>query len=130
MRFGLTNVTQKCTNSRILFPSVRYISTNNWRQAIHEKNDSVNALVYTADPVSPTPMDLPLNGLAIAIKDNICTSSMPTTCSSAMLRGSFIRSNIPYRRPTLSNRIYFTIRRDRGATTTGIRCRSRRKDEL
>ena len=27
--------------------------------------------------------------MAVAVKDNICTSDMPTTCSSLMLRGAF-----------------------------------------
>lgn len=48
-------------------------------------NDRINALVYVAKDVPQTSQDLPLHGVSVAIKDNICTSDMPTTCSSKML---------------------------------------------
>ncbi|KJA23504.1 hypothetical protein HYPSUDRAFT_137633 [Hypholoma sublateritium FD-334 SS-4] len=55
------------------------------REIISEKNPSVNAFVN----VSPRPASLrkgPLSGLTIAVKDNIATTTLPTTCSSDMLR--------------------------------------------
>ncbi|KAF9494899.1 amidase signature enzyme [Pleurotus eryngii] len=57
-----------------------------WRQAIIDKNDSINAIVHLAsEDGSGALTDGPLQKVAIAVKDNICTKSMPTTCSSAML---------------------------------------------
>lgn len=37
---------------------------------------------------SPNATDGPLGGLAVAVKDNISTADMPTTCASAMLSGA------------------------------------------
>ncbi|KAI0280068.1 amidase signature enzyme [Russula brevipes] len=57
-----------------------------WRHAVEKKNASVNALVYVVpDDTSPV-SEGPLDGMTIAVKDNICTKNMPTTCSSAMLQ--------------------------------------------
>jgi aspartyl-tRNA(Asn)/glutamyl-tRNA(Gln) amidotransferase subunit A len=72
--------------------SIRFFVTvatqASWRHAVEQKNASVNALVHVvpedeAGPVS----EGPLNGMTVAVKDNICTKNMPTTCSSAMLQG-------------------------------------------
>ncbi|KAI0251416.1 amidase signature domain-containing protein [Lactifluus subvellereus] len=57
-----------------------------WRSAVHNKNASVNALVYVAPEDAGNATDGLLNGMTVAVKDNICTKDMPTTCSSAMLR--------------------------------------------
>ncbi|PCH44569.1 amidase signature enzyme [Wolfiporia cocos MD-104 SS10] len=58
-----------------------------WRHSIETKNANVNAMIYTPREVSRTGgPELPLSGFTVAVKDNICTSAMPTTCSSAMLR--------------------------------------------
>lgn len=62
------------------------------RRVIAEKNSDVNAVVFTSQQgPSPSEVDAsgPLLGWPIAIKDNVCTNSMPTTCSSEMLKGSF-----------------------------------------
>lgn len=62
-----------------------------WRHAVEEKNASVNALVYVVPDDAPRPVSRgPLDGVTLAVKDNICTKNMPTTCSSAMLRGNEI----------------------------------------
>lgn len=54
--------------------------------SIHERDAAVNAFAYITDDV-PDVGEGPLSGMNIAVKDNICTKTMPTTCSSAMLRG-------------------------------------------
>lgn len=47
-------------------------------------NERVNAFVHLP------PTDMPSGTLqtTVAVKDNICTSDMPTTCSSGMLQGA------------------------------------------
>ncbi|KAF8555835.1 amidase signature enzyme [Imleria badia] len=45
----------------------------------------INALVHLSKTPPTTRHDGPLHGMTLAIKDNICTASLPTTCSSAML---------------------------------------------
>jgi aspartyl-tRNA(Asn)/glutamyl-tRNA(Gln) amidotransferase subunit A len=48
----------------------------------------VNALVYVVPDDAGGPVsEGPLNGMTVAVKDNICTKNMPTTCSSVMLKG-------------------------------------------
>ncbi|KDQ26503.1 hypothetical protein PLEOSDRAFT_1113095 [Pleurotus ostreatus PC15] len=48
----------------------------------------MNAIVHVAsEDASEALANGPLQKVAIAVKDNICTKSMPTTCSSAMLKG-------------------------------------------
>ncbi|KAJ7493212.1 amidase signature domain-containing protein [Mycena galericulata] len=59
---------------------------SSWRHTIREKDSSVNAFVYTSQPRVPGPEHLPLHGVAVAVKDMICTSDMPTTSSSFMLK--------------------------------------------
>ena len=60
-----------------------------WRTTVQNKNASVNALVYVAPDDAGTISEGPLQGMTVAVKDNICTKNMPTTCSSAMLRGEY-----------------------------------------
>ena len=84
------NVVKKWTNLRQFYCqySTQPLKCHR-RQVIEEKNPRVNAFVH----VSPTPTssskELSLSELTVAVKDNIATSSLPTTCSSAMLRGKF-----------------------------------------
>ena len=47
--------------------------------------DAVNALVYHVDTTTSPPNDGPLKDVRIAVKDNICTARIPTTCSSRIL---------------------------------------------
>lgn len=61
-----------------------------YHQAIQEKNKSLNIYLSVdansskkASKVSKTP----LKGLPIAVKDNVCTSWLPTTASSTVLEG-------------------------------------------
>lgn len=64
--------------------------TPQWRREIAEKNPSINAIVYAADRATgDAAARLPLHNLGVAIKDNISTSCMPTTCSSLMLKGTY-----------------------------------------
>ena len=63
------------------------------RRVIAEKNPTVNALVFTSEQPhlsfeSGVDASRPLFGWSVAIKDNICTNSMPTTCSSEILKGT------------------------------------------
>ncbi|KAL1692734.1 amidase signature domain-containing protein [Schizophyllum commune] len=70
--------------------STRYLSTASYsscRENIAGKNAATNAMVFVSEApaTQPTP-GTRLHGLPVAVKDNICTRDMPTTCSSAMLK--------------------------------------------
>jgi len=56
------------------------------RNHITVNDSSVNAFTHISQLPLPSTKG-PLSGLSVAIKDNIATSFLPTTCSSAMLKG-------------------------------------------
>ncbi|KAL0576231.1 Trimeric GatFAB AmidoTransferase(AdT) complex subunit [Marasmius crinis-equi] len=77
----------------------RCLSTSSFNplSTIYDKNASVNAFVHVRDGSTPvdgenasattaSPAAKPLQWTTVAVKDNICTADMPTTCSSAMLK--------------------------------------------
>ena len=53
-------------------------------------NARINAFVHLGNDPKPSQISPhgPLSGMTVAVKDNICTSDMPTMCSSLMLKGS------------------------------------------
>ena len=60
------------------------------------RNARINAFVHLPNDSKPTQSspEGPLSGITVAVKDNICTSDMPTTCSSLMLKGTFGNSSL------------------------------------
>lgn len=66
--------------------STRCCNYATYSDAIHAKNKNANALVFVAGDGSSKTKRGSLNDVPTAVKDNICTKFMPTTCSSEMLR--------------------------------------------
>jgi aspartyl-tRNA(Asn)/glutamyl-tRNA(Gln) amidotransferase subunit A len=67
-----------------------HTSTRTYTTLAETRNARINVFVHLADGSNPgrTSTGGPLSGMAVAVKDNICTSDMPTTCSSLMLKGA------------------------------------------
>jgi aspartyl-tRNA(Asn)/glutamyl-tRNA(Gln) amidotransferase subunit A len=70
--------------------SLADIVTRLWRE-IEEKESTIHAFLSLADPGSlveagKEAADLPLRGLPIAVKDNLTTRDLPTTCGSRILQ--------------------------------------------
>lgn len=63
----------------------RFTRNISWDSTVKARNPSVNAIVHLAPETSSVP-GAPLSNVSVAIKDNICTADMPTTCSSRMLQ--------------------------------------------
>ncbi|KAK0214901.1 amidase signature domain-containing protein [Armillaria fumosa] len=85
MNIGPTK--QLWTSFRCLLPFSRAISSSSNR-IFCDKNSSINAFICTNDTIESSSGDhFPLENVTIGVKDNICTSKLPTTCSSAILQG-------------------------------------------
>ena len=67
-----------------------HTSTRTYATLAETRNARINAFVHLADGSNPqqTSAGGPLSGMTVGVKDNICTSDMPTTCSSIMLKGA------------------------------------------
>jgi aspartyl-tRNA(Asn)/glutamyl-tRNA(Gln) amidotransferase subunit A len=58
-----------------------------WQKSMVDRNSTSNAFVHIPEHPLVGKSTGPLAGIEVAVKDNICTKSMPTTASSEMLRG-------------------------------------------
>ena len=66
-------------------------------QSLGTKNAAINALIHVSEIPFINNRSGPLQDVTVAVKDNICTTSMPTTCSSAMLLSNKNLGHIPMR---------------------------------
>ncbi|KAH7922211.1 amidase signature enzyme [Leucogyrophana mollusca] len=82
------NAAKAFSRSRLFKTNAALSTESPWEHVFEGRNTSVNALVSISNrPASERPESSRVGNLAIAVKDNICTASMPATCSSNMLRG-------------------------------------------
>ncbi|KAF9779191.1 amidase signature domain-containing protein [Thelephora terrestris] len=74
-------------------------SARTYKTLVESRNARINAFVHLPNDSSQRLPSIggPLSGITVAVKDNICTSGMPTTCSSPMLKGALgISIFLPY----------------------------------
>ncbi|KAG8959752.1 Trimeric GatFAB AmidoTransferase(AdT) complex subunit [Tulasnella sp. 419] len=80
---------QRCNTIRFRFIHDRSSLVQRHAETIKKLNDGeggIKAYVSTNFRIDETAKSGPLNDSCIAIKDNICTADLPTTCSSAFLQ--------------------------------------------
>ena len=84
----LLNKTSQCIRISCYKLYGRSLSLHaSWRDTVDSKNPTVNALVHTSQSIRNHEHAAgPLPDVSVAIKDNICTAELPTTCSSLMLK--------------------------------------------
>ncbi|KAF6761773.1 Glutamyl-tRNA amidotransferase subunit A, mitochondrial [Ephemerocybe angulata] len=73
--------------TRFSLPSSRCTRCYSTRQALIEQNAKINAFVHISPESAASASKAgALQGLKVAVKDNIATKDSPTTCSSAILK--------------------------------------------
>lgn len=83
----LRNPTLSCRKALIFGPRGRPLSIKACKTNVNAKNHDVNALVSISEVVEEESRSTghTLREVCVAIKDNICTADMLTTCSSRIL---------------------------------------------
>ena len=81
---------------RLPYIYISITSTRTYANLAESRNARSNAFVHLADDSKPRKVspDGLLSSMAVAVKDNICTSNMPTTCSSLSLKGASRASSL------------------------------------
>jgi aspartyl-tRNA(Asn)/glutamyl-tRNA(Gln) amidotransferase subunit A len=88
----------------------------------------MNAFVAFSEP---TTQDTGTGSLVVAVKANICTTDMPTSCSSKFLKGMLAqRSDCLCNLPNSLDRFRVTVRCNGRAPAQRIRCTDNWQDKL
>ncbi|KAG2057500.1 amidase signature enzyme [Suillus hirtellus] len=93
MHLRVGGLARACPSRSCAGCRARSFSTSHLRRSViihaghvQSLNESTNALVSFSTETHNLNFHGPLSNLTVAIKDNICTMHLPTTCSSGMLR--------------------------------------------